>query len=103
MGKRRTAEAPEAEENDTVLLLPSDRKKPKRSAVSDPDAFFVGKPIPATEARAKWPHRYSNHDKKGSVGSSNESVSLDFCLFFLSPTLDSKLLPGMCAILQGNE
>ncbi|KAK7406900.1 hypothetical protein VNO78_08536 [Psophocarpus tetragonolobus] len=81
MAKRRvatTAAAPDAENNNAVsLLLPSQRKKTKRSP-ANPDACFVGKPIPADESRAKWPHRYPCQDKKkSSVRSSIEANSED--------------------------
>ncbi|TKY70271.1 putative DNA (cytosine-5)-methyltransferase CMT1 [Spatholobus suberectus] len=73
MGKRRTSGASDSK-NAAVSLLPSERKKAKRST-PNPDACFVGKPIPATEARAKWPHRYpSKGEKKGSAGSSKEGT-----------------------------
>ncbi|KAE9596552.1 putative DNA (cytosine-5-)-methyltransferase [Lupinus albus] len=72
-----------------VPLIPSRRKTAKTSTVN-PDACFVGKPIPATDALAKWPHRYPSKDffyftiifsskllgkKKDSGRSSNEVTS----------------------------
>ncbi|XP_020216503.1 putative DNA (cytosine-5)-methyltransferase CMT1 isoform X2 [Cajanus cajan] len=68
MAKRGTPNACD----DTVSLLPSHRKKAKPSA-SNPDVCFVGKPIPATEARAKWPHRY-HAEKKGSAPNSKQGA-----------------------------
>ncbi|CAJ2676008.1 unnamed protein product [Trifolium pratense] len=44
-----------------VSLLPSERKNVKQSS-PNPDAFFVGDPLPASEAQATWPFRYSNPD-----------------------------------------
>ncbi|KAJ1403876.1 S-adenosyl-L-methionine-dependent methyltransferase [Sesbania bispinosa] len=78
MGKRRPTEEPQGQEeqHDTVSLLPSQRKKAKQSSTTNSDASFFGKPVPATEARAKWPHRYSSKvEKKGSGGSSNVGTS----------------------------
>ncbi|XP_061346031.1 putative DNA (cytosine-5)-methyltransferase CMT1 [Gastrolobium bilobum] len=62
MVKRRTPEAPD-EQDDTVSLVPSKRKNAKRSDANSEDCF-VGKPIPASEALAKWPHRVTNEDGK---------------------------------------
>ncbi|CAJ1930608.1 unnamed protein product [Sphenostylis stenocarpa] len=74
MAKRRASTTSHAE-NDTVSLLPSQRKKAKRSS-PNPGACFVGKPIPATEALAKWPHRYpSEGKKKASSGSSSKEAA----------------------------
>ncbi|XP_057448958.1 putative DNA (cytosine-5)-methyltransferase CMT1 [Lotus japonicus] len=77
MAKRKRQPPPPPEEkHDTVSLLPTERKTAKRpSDNSDDDAFFVGKPIPAAEARAKWPHRYPKVEKKGSARNSNGAKS----------------------------
>ncbi|KAI4327813.1 hypothetical protein L6164_020231 [Bauhinia variegata] len=64
MGKRRAkADATEQAGETTVSLVPSERKKAKRSDVSSDTCFFVGKPIPANEAREKWPLRYQSKNK----------------------------------------
>ncbi|RZC30222.1 DNA (cytosine-5)-methyltransferase CMT3 isoform B [Glycine soja] len=75
MAKKRSAsDATDDAQNDTVSLLPSQRKKPKHSA-PNPDACFVGKPIPSAEARAKWPHRYPSEVKKKAPARSSEEVT----------------------------
>ncbi|KAJ1403873.1 S-adenosyl-L-methionine-dependent methyltransferase [Sesbania bispinosa] len=94
MGKRRPTEEPQGQEeqHDTVSLLPSQRKKAKQSSTTNSDASFFGKPVPATEARAKWPHRYfSKVEKKGSGGSSNEGTSENEILQAKSHYLQAKV------------
>ncbi|ESW29967.1 hypothetical protein PHAVU_002G113900 [Phaseolus vulgaris] len=72
---KRGASTPPVAENDTVSLLPSQRKKAKLSS-PNPVVCFVGKPIPVTEARAKWPHRYpSEGKKKGSSASISKEAT----------------------------
>ncbi|CAL5188227.1 unnamed protein product [Lathyrus oleraceus] len=51
-----------SEDNEIVSLLPSERKKLKSCSAKTDGASFVGKPIPAEEARSKWPRRYSKKD-----------------------------------------
>jgi len=46
-------------QNDAVSLLPSERKKAKHTSPNQV-VCFIGKPIPASEAHAKWPHRYAS-------------------------------------------
>ncbi|XP_019422761.1 PREDICTED: DNA (cytosine-5)-methyltransferase CMT3-like isoform X6 [Lupinus angustifolius] len=58
----------------TVTLIPSHRKTAKSSTVN-PDASFVGNPIPATDAFSKWPHRYPSKGKKNDSGGSLNEVT----------------------------
>lgn len=51
-----------SEDNEIVSLLPSERKKLKSCSAKTDGASFVGKPIPAEEARSKWPRRYSKKE-----------------------------------------
>lgn len=53
MGKRRDP----GEGDDTVCLVSSHPKKAKRINTTQ-EARFIGKPIPVSEARQKWPKRY---------------------------------------------
>ncbi|CAJ2646712.1 unnamed protein product [Trifolium pratense] len=57
---KRRRKSPKKEEEEIVSFLPSERKNVKQS--NSDDAFFVGDPIPASEAQAKWPFRYSKTD-----------------------------------------
>lgn len=50
------------QDNEIVSLLPSERKKLKSCSANADGAAFVGKPIPADEARSKWPRRYSKKE-----------------------------------------
>ncbi|OIV94876.1 hypothetical protein TanjilG_22073 [Lupinus angustifolius] len=59
---------------DIANLVPSKRKTAKTTTVN-PDSCFVGKPIPATEALAKWPHRFPSKGKKDSGESSKKVTS----------------------------
>ncbi|XP_027362707.1 DNA (cytosine-5)-methyltransferase CMT3 [Abrus precatorius] len=80
MGKRATPQ-PSNSQDDTVSLLPSQRKKPNRST-PNLDVCFVGKPIPATDARAKWPHRYSSKCILCRDTSENSGDLLARCHFY---------------------
>ncbi|XP_014521432.1 putative DNA (cytosine-5)-methyltransferase CMT1 isoform X1 [Vigna radiata var. radiata] len=75
MPKRRASTPPVAE-NDAVSLLPSQRKKAKGSS-HKPAVCFVGKPIPVTEACAKWPHRYPSQGKKKDARNISKEATND--------------------------
>lgn len=55
-------------------LIRRETKKAKR-VVADPDCRFDGEPIPALEARKKWPSRYQSKVKKGAVA--DEDMELE--------------------------
>jgi hypothetical protein len=65
---KRPLKSPKKEEEDNevkeeiVSFLPSQRKNAKQSSGNTDDVFFVGNPIPASEAQAKWPQRYSKRE-----------------------------------------
>jgi hypothetical protein len=59
--KKEEEEVEEVKE-EIVSFLPSERKNAKQSSGNTDDVFFVGNPIPASEAQAKWPQRYSKRE-----------------------------------------
>jgi hypothetical protein len=65
---KRPLKSPKKEEEDNevkeeiVSFLPSQRKNAKQSSGNTDDVFFVGNPIPASEAQTKWPHRYTRRE-----------------------------------------
>jgi hypothetical protein len=63
---KRPRKSPKEEEEEVkeeiVSFLPSERKNAKQSSGNTDDVFFVGSPIPASEAQAKWPQRYSKRE-----------------------------------------
>ncbi|WJX61239.1 Alpha-1,3-mannosyltransferase cmt1 [Trifolium repens] len=60
--RKSPKEEVEEVKEEIVSFLPSERKNAKQSSGNTDDVFFVGNPIPASEAQAKWPQRYSKRD-----------------------------------------
>jgi hypothetical protein len=62
---KRPRKSPKEEEEvkeEIVSFLPSERKNAKQSSGNTDNVFFFGSPIPASEAQAKWPQRYSKRE-----------------------------------------
>ncbi|KVH90626.1 Bromo adjacent homology (BAH) domain-containing protein [Cynara cardunculus var. scolymus] len=58
--------------SDSKSSPPSKKSKTSpAAAAADDDARFIGKPVPADQARAKWPHRYESKNKVKVIASSN--------------------------------
>ncbi|KAG8646881.1 hypothetical protein MANES_09G037800v8 [Manihot esculenta] len=83
MGKARKREGPApagdsfpTQEEDPITLLSSKAKKTKKAKL-DSELSLVGDPIPAAEARKKWPLRYKSQNKlkKGGVPESANGES----------------------------
>nr|AIU80190.1 chromomethylase [Hevea brasiliensis] len=83
MGKPAKREIQETEddpfpsqEEDPITLLSSRAKKTKKAKL-DSELSLVGNPIPAAEARKKWPLRYKSQNKvkKGAVPESANGAS----------------------------
>ncbi|RWR87147.1 DNA cytosine-5-methyltransferase 1-like protein [Cinnamomum micranthum f. kanehirae] len=54
-----------------------DSKKQKKSPEADPSGcWFVGEPVPAAEARKRWPERYKNNKNGSSAGKRDEEEIL---------------------------
>ena len=67
MAKRAKRDLKQSEEtidssvplSDSKSSPPSKKSKTSPAAAADDDDVrFIGKPVPADQARAKWPHRY---------------------------------------------
>ncbi|KAJ7944080.1 Cytosine-specific methyltransferase [Quillaja saponaria] len=74
MGKRKADKL----ENNELAPLPLMPERKKAQQAADSDACFVGKPIPAKEAKEKWPLRYPSKnkvDKKDLAPSNTEGLN----------------------------
>ncbi|KAI3523188.1 hypothetical protein L1887_01246 [Cichorium endivia] len=49
----------------------SKKSKTSPAAAADEDTRFIGKPVPADEARKRWPHRYESKNRVKVIASSN--------------------------------
>ncbi|KAH7843378.1 hypothetical protein Vadar_015896 [Vaccinium darrowii] len=81
MGRGEKREA-KRETEEEILELPNLCPSPKKVKLSTPpddgdDPEFAGKPVPADEARERWPNRYQSKKKVWVSGSAPRSITAD--------------------------